>query len=188
MRYSLPTDRLVNRLIPHFLPGRRYILFVQSLVYPLKALNDSFRDFAREKLIEANMTSQVIYFEWYLNHKFGKYLKNKQEGIFIRDSRTVGVDIYFEKAGNGKPCTLWYESEQVNTGNPEEDPKRFYFTDEEKAVNRVSFLICVPEISIAEKEFVYMLSYTVNTYRLAGKTYLIKIDTREFEPNKKTGI
>lgn len=57
-RYKLPTDRLVNQLVPHFLTGRRYILFIQSLVYPLKTLNDRFIEYAREKHIEARMTSQ----------------------------------------------------------------------------------------------------------------------------------
>ena len=34
---------------------------------------------------------------------------------------------------------------------------------------------------------VYMLSYVVNTYKTAGKTYLIKIDEDEYTPNKNTG-
>ena len=33
----------------------------------------------------------------------------------------------------------------------------------------------------------YMLSYVVNTYKTAGKTYLIKIDEDEYTPNKNTG-
>ena len=35
MRYKLPIDRSVNRLVPHYLSGRRFILFVQSCLYPL---------------------------------------------------------------------------------------------------------------------------------------------------------
>ena len=47
MRYKLPTDRLINQLIPHFLNGRKYILFLQSLVYPLQVLNERFTDFTK---------------------------------------------------------------------------------------------------------------------------------------------
>ena len=64
MRYKLPIDKLVNQLVPHYLGGRKYILFIQSLVYPLKIINDRFIDFAKERHIEARMTSQVMYFEW----------------------------------------------------------------------------------------------------------------------------
>lgn len=39
-RYRLPTDRLINRLTPHYLSGRRYLLLLGSLVWPLQSLND----------------------------------------------------------------------------------------------------------------------------------------------------
>ena len=185
MRYRLPTDRLVNQLTPHYLSGRRYILFLQSILYPLFTLNERFVAFARERHIEARMTSQIMYFEWYLNYRFGKYLADKQENIYISESTTVGVDIHHENAQNGKPFTVWHENEQVAVINPEENPKEFYFLAEEKLINKVSFMVCVPEITIPEKEFVYMLSFVVNTYKIAGKTYLIKINSKELEPNKK---
>ena len=67
MRYKLSIDRTVNRLVPHYLSGRKFILFVQSCLYPLQRTNEWFRSFTRERHIEARMTSQVIYFEWFLN-------------------------------------------------------------------------------------------------------------------------
>jgi hypothetical protein len=185
MRYRLPTERLINCLTPHYLSGRKYILFLQSLVYPLQTLNERFVDFAGEKQIEARMTSQVMYFEWYLNRKFKKYLANPEEAVYISESTGIGVDIYHENAQNSKPFTLWFENERIAAVRPEENPREFYLLSEEKAINRVSFRICVPEINISEKEFVHMLSHVVNTYRIAGKTYLIKINSKELEPNKK---
>lgn len=112
MRYKLPIDRSVNRLVPHYLSGRRFILFVQSCLYPLQSLNERFRTFARERHIEARMTSQVIYFEWYLNYKFGKYLKDDRDRIFIRESESIGVDLYHEYAQYQRPCTVWYNGER----------------------------------------------------------------------------
>ncbi|KAA6302884.1 MAG: hypothetical protein EZS26_001054 [Candidatus Ordinivivax streblomastigis] len=186
MRYLLPTDQLINRLTPHYLPGRKYILFLQSLVYPLYTLNERFVAFAKEKQIEASMTSQTMYFEWYLNRKFKKYLANIEEDIYISESTSIGVDIYRENVQNAKPFTVWYENEMVAVVRPEEKPREFYFLAEEKVINKVSFMVCVPEITISEREFVYMLSYVVNTCKLAGKTYLIKINSKELEPNRKT--
>jgi hypothetical protein len=133
------------------------------------------------------MTGQVIYFEWYLNRKFGKYLAHPGEAIYISGSGSAGVDIYHENAQNPKPFTLWKENEPVFTNREEEKPREFYLFAEEKAINKVSFTVCVPEITIDEREFVYMLSCVVNTYKPAGKTYLIKINSREMEPNKITG-
>lgn len=183
MRYVLPTDKLINCLVPHYLTGRKYILFLQSLVWPLKTLNERFLVMAREKHIQARMTSQVIYLEWYLNYKFARYLADSRDRIFIRDSQSIGTDLYHEGASDSRPFTLWYEGEEITALNKEEQPRPFYLYAEEKLINRVSFMVCVPPIGIEVREFVYMLSFVVNTYRIAGKTYLIKIDGREIEPN-----
>lgn len=176
-RYKLPTDKLVNRLVPYYLSGRKYILFLQSLVYPLHSLSEKFRAFAAEKHIEARMTSQVMYFEWYLNHKFSHCLKHAGQRITISESVPLGADIYHEDAQGARPYTVWYNLEEVTEAiRPEERPRELHFLAEEKKVNQVSFMVLVPEISIPEKEFVYMLSFVINTYKVAGKTYLIKID------------
>lgn len=185
-RYRLPTDKLINRLVPYYLSGRRYILLLQSFVYSLKTLNDGFIVFAREKHLEARMTSQILYFEWYLNYKFKQYFASREDKIFISESFSLGVDIYKESAVNGRPFTVWKENEQIDTNNPLEEPREFYRIAEERFLNKVSFTVNVPTITIATKEFVYMLSYIVNTYKVAGKTYLIKIDGEEIYPNKTT--
>lgn len=175
MRYKLPTDRLINQLVPYYLSGRKYILLLQSLVYPLKRINNRFNKFATQKHIEARMTSQVIYFEWYLNYKFRQHFLNSDENIFISESASMGVDIYHEDATNGKPFTVWSEKEVVTTSNPLEEPREFYKLSEERMINKVSFMVNVPAITIPTREFVYMLSYEINRYKIAGKTYLIKI-------------
>ncbi len=187
MRYRLTIDKAVNRLVPHYLSGRRFILFVQSCLYPLQSLNERFRAFARERHIEAGMTSQVICFEWFLNHRFGKYLKDSKDRIFIKESESVGVDLYHEDAEYRKPCTVWFNGERITAASEDEQPRPFYRYAEEKLINKVSFMVCVPPINIPARDMVYMLSYVVNIYRIAGKTYLIKIDSEEYETNNNTG-
>jgi hypothetical protein len=151
-------------------------------------LNDWFTAFAREKHIEARMTSQVMYFEWFLNHRFSRYFADTADRIFLAESTPLGVDIYRENAVNSRPFTVWKENEQVMTANPLEKPREFYRIAEERVTNKVSFLVNVPTITIPTKEFVYMLSFVVNTYKVAGKTYLIKIDGNEIKPNNNTRI
>ena len=90
-RYSINFDRLVNMLVPYFLRNRKYVLFLQSLVSPLQKTNSKFLDFAREKKIEASMTSQVILFTWYLNQKYQKYFVDKNDSIEIEDAIDIGV-------------------------------------------------------------------------------------------------
>ena len=71
--YRINMDRLVNQLVPHYLGGRKLILFLQSILQPLNSLNIGWVTWADEKRIEAAMTSQVIMMEYFLNRKFCKY-------------------------------------------------------------------------------------------------------------------
>lgn len=187
-RYKLPTDKLVNRLVPYYLNGRRYILLVQSFVFSLSVLNERFMVFAREKHIEARMTSQVMYLEWYLNHKFSRYFADQTDRIFIADTAPLGVDIYRESAVNARPFTVWKEGELMVGSNPLEEPREFYRMAEERTINKASFTVKVPSIIVPTKEFVYMLSFVVNTYKVAAKTYLIFLEGEEIKPNNNTII
>ena len=96
MRYSIYFDKIINQLAPHYLGGRKYILYLQALCKPLQTANDSFSEWADETLIEANMTSQIIKFEWYLNRKFRKYFADKSNSIAIKNGKRNGVAAYWE--------------------------------------------------------------------------------------------
>lgn len=113
--------------------------------------------------------------------------RDGKDRILIRDSESVGVDLYHEGAEYQRPCTIWYNGEQIISDNDAERPRPFYLLIEEKLINKVSFVVCVPPVTISPHELVYMLSYVVNTYKTAGKTYLIRIDEEEYTPNKNTG-
>lgn len=178
MRYKLSTDYLTNCLVPHYLSGRRFILWVQSLVWPLQTLNDRFCAFAREKRIEAAMTSQVLYFEWFLNRRFGCWLQDPSQRITISEGASVGVDLYFEGAQYARPFTVWFEGEELS-GTDTEQPRHMYLNAEEKVQKQVSFTVCVPAVTLPLEEFAHMLSHVVDTYRLAGRTYLIRIENKD---------
>lgn len=157
------------------------MLIVQSLLSPLQSLGDRFETFAAEKHIEARMTSQVMYFEWYLNRLFGNDLADRNQRITLAGNPSLGVDLYHEAAQGAPPYTVWYQGERVEVADPKEEPRPMYFKDEEKSVNQVSFIVCVPAVRVPEQEFVARLSYVIERYRTAGKTYLIRIDKPENE-------
>ena len=84
---------------------------------------------------------------------------SRKDRIFIKDSTSVGVDLYHEGAEYQRPFTVWYNGEQVTTDNEAERPRPFYLLAEEKLINKVSFMVCVPPVTIPPRELVYMLSY-----------------------------
>lgn len=173
-RYKLFSDRLINMLVPTNQRGRGHILWLQSLVKPLKDLNDTFQGFVKEKTIEANVTSQVLHFTWYLNHKFSKYFVDPKDQIMISHFVDLGVPV-FDDGEIGETPVVTYSTNEVWTGQPaEEQPPGFYWAFESLSAIGASFKVSVPEINIDQDKFNIMLNAEINKYRLAGKTYQIE--------------
>ena len=166
--YRINMDRLVNQLVPHYLGGRRIILFLQSCLQPLNSLNIKWEKWAKERRMEAAMTSQVILLEYYLNHKFNKYLLDRTQHIVISDGTINGVPMF------------WQESEAINEDlvlyHSNESAKHavFRYKDEKQANSDMSFIVCCPNINTAmtsEDELTAMIIYHVKKYCIAGKKF-----------------
>lgn len=171
--HKINVDRLVNQLVPHYLGGRRLILFLQSCLKPLQTANDRWVEWVQEKKVEASLTSQVILMEYYLNKKFKKYFKDQDKRITISDGTVPGVPIYFQSAGeNISKFVLYNENE-----NGKKQP--FQWQNEKSSSNDVSFIVFCPYANtdiITEKELSGMISYVIDKYKVAGKSYRIEFN------------
>lgn len=184
MRYRINFDKLVNRLVPYYLGGRKLILYLQSCVQPLQAVNESFSQWAKETRIEAAMTSQIFKFEWFLNRKFRVFFDDPNAAISLRTGTLNGTAIFHQNA----------------VGIPDEDQFLLYFQSEDGEVVRntvlflegeetentaTSFVVVVPKLKkgsdgrlidgLTEEDFYFRLKYWIDRYRLATKTYQIII-------------
>lgn len=173
MRYSINFDKTINQLTPHYIGGRKLILLMQALVSPLQILNKDFSEYAAEKRIEASMTSQILPFAWFLNRKFKKYFLQKSGRITITNLATLGVPLYNESADIVQGDNLSLYTEKEGKG------KAFYYQNERTDTNTYSFIVHTPAIDtslISKESYISMLTYWIERYRLAGKTYKIVFD------------
>lgn len=175
MRYRINFDKTINQLVPYYTGGRRLILFLQSLMAPLQILNDGFVEWAEETRIETSMTSQVFKLEWFLNRKLKRYFRNTVQLITIKNGSQTGVAIYAQSAAisDDDHLLLHLEDENPRGSNP------FYHYDERTEENSWSFLVHSPEINtsfISREAYLAMLSYYIDKYRIAGKTYKIQFN------------
>jgi hypothetical protein len=176
MRYRIDFDRLVNRLSTHYLSGRRLVLYLQALMKPLQTLNDGFSEWAKETKIEVCMTSQVFKLEWYLNRKFGKYFLDAGGRISIGGGREPGTPIYMEDSGTEASNNLLVKHESEGRT----DSVTLYYIDELSSDYRQSFTVYSPAINtelVTEAEYLSMLSYYIDKYKISGKTYQIKFNS-----------
>lgn len=169
--YRINTDKLVNQLVPHYLGGRKLILFLQSCLQPLNSLNNKWKEWADERRIEAAMTSQVIMLEFYLNHKFGKYLQDTTKRIVVSDGSVNGIPIFWSNNETyNSNLALYYENESVE----KDSLTAFHFQNERQANSEVSFCVCCPSINtrmISEQELTAMITFQIQKYCIAGKKF-----------------
>lgn len=174
MRYWINFDKTVNQFVPHYLGGRKLILFLQSILVPLQQLSNEFSEWAKERRIEASMTSQIFKLEWFLNRKFSKYFLNSSEKITIANAVRQGLPLYHQKAGvqlSESPILV------EQTAHTKKDPV-LYKVSERPDECSYSFIVNSPAINaaaISESEYMAQVQYWVDRYRTAGKTYKIKI-------------
>ena len=174
MRYKIDYDKTINQLVPHYIGGRRIILYLQALVSPLQAINDSFVNWAKETRIEASMTSQIFKFEWFLNRKFRKYFANSEGRITISNGSSLGIPLYWQS--EGMPDTAFYYQQNDDQESIDDNPA-MYYCDERLTGSAFSFVVHVPNPDttlITQSSYDSQLRYWIDRYRLASKTYNIQ--------------
>jgi len=177
MRYGINFDKTVNQLVPHYIGGRKLILLLQAILKPLQDLNDSFKYWAAETRIEAAMTSQVIKFEWFLNHKFSKYFQNAGETITVQTASHIGAELHWEdtEASGVEHQVTRFEGESDALA----DNMILYNEGENESIENKSFIVYSPAIDttkISRDDYLAMVAYQVDKYKLAGKTYSIRFN------------
>ena len=172
MRYVINFDKTINQFVPHYLGGRKLILYLQALMKPIQQLNDKFSEWAKETRIEASMTSQIFKVEWFLDRKMRKYFNDPNLSIYIENASTHGLPIYHQNANIPGADNLLLRIEGENST----DTAVLSYEGENTIQDSTSFVVYAPEANtelISEKEYKAMLSYWVDRYRIATKTYNI---------------
>lgn len=172
MRYYINFDRTVNQFVPHYIGGRKLILFLQAILKPLQKLNDDFSEWAKETKIEAMMTSQIFQLEWFLNRKLKKYFKDQYQLISIKNSVRTGTLVYWqENDSTGKAELLLKHQSESNSKTA-----TFKYHEELVSCNTCSFFVYTPPINselVSTDEYLAILSFYVDKYKISGKTFEI---------------
>lgn len=80
---DIDNAKMVGRLLPFWLRGRKMSLLIQSLIYPLISVHQTFKKWALEKYIECQITAQKPSLEWYLKYKLNFHFINEEDEFDI---------------------------------------------------------------------------------------------------------
>lgn len=173
-RYKLNTDKLANRLMPIFLRGRRHVLWMQALLKPLWNLNNNFQTYVSDTELEAQMTSRVIQFKWYLNYLFDQYFVNPADEIYFERFEEDGTLLFDDGEVDEEPFVVYGISEDWSTEDPEDQPRPLWGVIEQLQIFGVLFKVVIPPLTIDNFELEELIIPVIERYRVAGKTYALK--------------
>lgn len=78
-RYTVNSKTLIGQIVPFFLRGKGMTQFLSAICSPLDSVNKVFQKWARDTLIDAATTSQVIVLKWSLKNMLIDYFKNTND-------------------------------------------------------------------------------------------------------------
>ena len=82
-KYAVDNQKLVSRLLPYFLRGKKILLFLLSIISPIESLHFNWRKWALAKTIEASASTQPVVFRWYLKKMLQPYMANPNDEFRI---------------------------------------------------------------------------------------------------------
>lgn len=85
--YKIDNAKLICRLLPFFVRGRKMILFLEAAASPLVSLHNKFLSWAYETIVDVHATFQEQLFVWYLNHKFRKHFIDDNDSFYVSQSQ-----------------------------------------------------------------------------------------------------
>lgn len=156
--FSIDYKKLVRLLLPIRLRKAIVLAFLGAFIWCLQLIYNVFNLNRGANLYRLKITPQVVYLEKLLNDRYDI----GQRRIVIDDTITHDA-LYIYQKEEAKPLSIFLKSENKPV---------FLYRSEETDLNPVDFTISVPmDIQFQEAE----LRALVDSYKLAGKTYLIKI-------------
>lgn len=177
--YSFSSNLLVRKMLPAYIRGRKMTMLMYCLIHPFDAISQQFNLWCRDTMIVANMTSQPILLDNYLNYRLRKYFLNQEDGINV----VTNVDV--ERTKNVfftylmsypevyKPVYTHHETEDEN------EPHTYLMSEIfPMSGSQPSFYVFVPKHNpeLIEKEcYLELLQGYIERYRVLSKTYNIII-------------
>lgn len=83
---NITNAKLIGRLLPWWIRGKRVSLLLQALLSPLASTHGPFKKWALDKYIECHITAQKLSLEWYLKYCLKEHFLYAADEFLITQS------------------------------------------------------------------------------------------------------
>jgi hypothetical protein len=156
-QYTFTLKKIVKRLTPPFLRNTFSLAWLESLNKPFETVYNEFTNYRNQKRIELAYNSQTIMFEKLLNDKYDPVLRR------IKLSNSIETSLYTYLSEEGQ--------EPIYLFNIVEDETPVYLNYEGENstdLTDTDFRVFYP---LTMSGSTSQIKSSIETYRLAGKTY-----------------
>lgn len=158
MIYDFDISLFVRRCTPPFLRKKPLLMWLESLLTPIKTIHSAFITYKGQKLYDLSITGQTINLERYLNDQFD----DSQRRILIEHAESVNQYDYF--LAEGQTPDYDYSISEAQTA------RFMYMIGEQTSSIVTDFAVQAPN-SLNSKDA--QIKANIDRYKLAAKTYSV---------------
>lgn len=180
-RYTVSSSTLIGQITPYFLRGRRVIKILCAICSPLDSINRLFQTWAKDTLIDAATTSQIIVLKWSLKSKLGKYFANADDEFqFGTDERSNYTTLYENQSEQllNSDATQLYMPENAADNSLGSDISQVIIRDKGEIVSESNQILVVApphNLKISDSEYLKKIRQYIESALVYGVEYEIII-------------
>lgn len=177
--YKISNSKIICRILPFYMRGRKMILFLEAVASPLINLHKEFLTWAYKMVLKTKITSQTDVIIWYLNYLFNSHFYNHA------DSFTIEQDAEIENlmAFNYREIALYkmvgvqiFDTEEEQISQVVSRPTR----DFNDRLNSNVITIHAPKLksdpNYTNMNYVTEIMEVINEYKTSFRKYVIEIN------------
>lgn len=198
--YNISFRDIIFQLTPYFLRARKTLLYLYSLIKPIKDVNNSFLSYYEVKKRILKHNAQTIYLEHYLNLEYdaineGIYIENITESsvLYVFNTEEAQSPIYVYNLYDnsnayvvGEFCSYGntiYECIANTTGNLptnatywSETTEQIYLYNNGESASSYNFIVWIPDAIKIQCGYPNYTTFKakINQFIFSDKTYIIQ--------------
>lgn len=183
--YKATSKVLVGKLVPFFVAGDKVLKFLSAIAKPLDTVNTAFLSWAKDTLIDAATTSQVIVLEWSMTQKLQKYFVDSAQSVSIntwgRSDYTTIVEDETERSNSTTQTWLKdiYSPETQSDSKIPSSAEQIIVRDKWEITNEgTDIIVRLPKqkSSLSDEAYIKKAKQCIEPYLAYEMDYTIKIN------------
>jgi len=177
--YKISNSKIISRLLPFYMRGRKMYLFLEAVASPLINLHKSFLEWAYDMILRTKITSQTDVLIWYLNYKFNSHFYSANDSFAIDQE----IEIENLMAFNYREIAFFkmvgvkiFDNDEVEDEHDISKPTRDFSKRNQTNVITIHAPKLKVDASYSEEQYAAEIMAIIDYYKTSFRKYVIEIN------------